>query len=126
LRSLDLAVVASFLIISYTKKAMSVTSAYWVPPMDQEYQVQTTNHKKGDLGFRVNIPWPLPVSYGAGYAGEGREELYLKKELNTSTQTEYFPRGGNVIPATGGKPLVNIYKDEFKFTRKSTAVPFKE
>ena len=104
---------------------MSVTSAYWIPPADQKFKVQTTNTKPNDLGFRVDIPWPLPTTYGGRYYGEGREHLDLPKELNTSTQGEYFTRGGRVIPSTGGLPLVNVYDPVYKFSRANTAVAFK-
>jgi hypothetical protein len=106
---------------------MSITSAYWVPPPDQDFKIQTTNTKPNDLGFRTDIPWPLPVApHGGRYYGEGREHLDLRKELNTSVQGEYFARGGQVIPSTGGIPLVNIYDPIYKFSRDRTAVAFKE
>ena len=104
---------------------MSITHAYWIPPAEQDFKVQKANFKPGDLGFRNDIPWPLPVTIGAEYFGEGREELPLPKVLNSAIQGEYHARG-NIVPSSGGIPLVNIYSKIYKFKRGKTERRFKE
>ena len=78
---------------------MSILNAYWVPPAVQDFVVHEDNPRAGDLGFRNDIPVELPVTVGAQYFGEGREELPIyPKTLNSSTQAEYHAVGG-AIPA---------------------------
>jgi hypothetical protein len=93
---------------------MSIVNAYWLPPV---LDVTQANHKFRDLGFRNDIPWPLPATVGAEYYGQGRNELPLEKQLNRTVQGEYFPRGGHVIPASGGVPLINPYSAAMNFER---------
>ena len=95
---------------------MQINNPYWQPPA--EFGKQTyLNTKPNDLGFRNDLVWPMPTTIGANYYGEGRQYLDLPKELVFDTRGEYFARGGNVIPSTGGKPLVNIYSDIYKHKR---------
>ena len=103
---------------------MSITNAYWLPPADHLYDIKRLNPKKGDLGFRHDIPWPLPASFGSQYYGEGKADLPIQPQvLNKTFQGEYHARAG-AIPASGGIPLVNIYNSEFKFNRRQHDVPF--
>ena len=103
---------------------MSILNAYWVPPAVQDFVVHEDNPRAGDLGFRNDIPVELPVTVGAQYFGEGREELPIyPKTLNSSTQAEYHAVGG-AIPASGGIPLVNIYANEYKHSRADYERPF--
>ena len=95
---------------------MNINSPYWKPPAEFERRSFQTQ-KSNDLGFRNDIPYPLPATIGANYFGAGREQLDLPKELVYSSQGEYFARGGNVVPASGGKPLVNIYSSIYKHRR---------
>ena len=98
-----------------------IINAYWLPePTD----VRAVNHKPGDLGFRNDLPWPLPATVGAEYFGEGRNELPLEKELNTTFQGEYHMRGGNVVPSSGGVPLVNPYSKTFTHSRDAFSQKF--
>ena len=96
---------------------MNINQPYWQPPAEfgkQTYQTQKSN----DLGFRNDIPYPLPTTIGANYFGEGRQELALPKELAYDPRGEYFARGlANIVPSTGGKPLVNVYSEIFKHKR---------
>ena len=100
---------------------MNILSAYWVPPVTD---VRFANHKERDLGFRNDIPWPLPATVGAEYFGEGRQELPLEKSLNATVQGEYHARGG-MIPSTGGIPLINPYSKTFNHARENYEVPFR-
>ena len=99
-----------------------ITNAYWIP---EPTHVKTQNHKVSDLGFRNDIPWPLPTTVGAEYFGEGREELPLEKVLNPTVQGEYFSRGGDVIPSSGGVPLINPYSKRFTHERDAYTTEFK-
>ena len=104
---------------------MSILNAYWVPPADQNFAVRQQNSKKSDLGFRHDIPWPLPATAGAEYFGAGKEDLpIVPQTLNTTFQGEYYARGG-AIPASGSIPLVNIYSNEYKFNRGAHEREFK-
>ena len=104
---------------------MSITNAYWAPPATQEYNVTQYNPKVGDLGFRHALAWPLPVTVGAQYFGEGQQDLPIyPKRLNTSTRGETFAVG-NTVPSSGGVPLINIYDAEYKFARNQTDREFK-
>ncbi len=100
---------------------MNIINAYWIP---EPVSIKQANHKVGDLGFRNDLVWPLPATVGAEYFGQGREELPLDKEVNPTVQGEYFPRGGNVIPASGGVPLVNPYSKTFSFERDAYTSQF--
>lgn len=100
---------------------MSIVNAYWLP---RPTHVTTANPQFADLGFRNDIPWPLPTTVGAEYFGAGREELPFEKELNPTVQGEYFPRGGNMIPSSGGIPLVNPYSKTFNFERDAYTTEF--
>jgi hypothetical protein len=101
---------------------MSIVNAYWIP---EPSTLKSLNPKFEDLGFRHDIPWPLPTTVGAEYFSEGREKLALEKELNKTVQGEYFPRGGNVLPSSGGMPLVNPFSKVFTHERVAYSVPFR-
>jgi hypothetical protein len=94
---------------------MNINSPYWKPPAEFEKRTYQTQ-KSNDLGFRNDIPYPLPSTVGANYFGEGRQYLDLPKELVYDSRGEYFVPG-NIVPSTGGKPLVNIYSDIYKHKR---------
>ena len=95
---------------------MNINSPYWQPPAEFG-RMSFQKDKKNDLGFRNDLVYPLPTTIGANYFGEGRQHLDLPKELAFDPRGEYFARGGNVVPASGGKPLVNIYSDIYKHKR---------
>ena len=96
---------------------MSIINAYWIPPAWQQYEVAEINPKKNDLGFRNDIPHRLPTTIGSQYYNEGRNELPLPKIIEFNPQGEYYAPD-NVIPATGGVPLINISDKIYKFERK--------
>jgi hypothetical protein len=100
---------------------MQINNPYWQPPVEFG-KVTYAQSKTNDLGFRNDLVYPLPTTIGADYFGEGRQHLELPKELTFSTQGEYFGRGGNVVPATGGKPLINIYSDIYKYKRSDNTI----
>jgi hypothetical protein len=104
---------------------MQQTDAYWIPPQDQTFKVTSLNDKKGDLGFRSDLAWPMPVTVGSKYFNEGRNELPLPKMLDSSIQGEWHAIG-NKVPGSGGIPLVNPYLKEFKFKRSRLQKRFKE
>ena len=96
------------------------TDPYWTPPIQFQkvvFQKPITN----TLGFQHDIMWPLPVSIGSQYFGVGASP-YGPKELVYSSQGEYFARGGNVIPSTGGKSMINVYAPEYAFRRADYTV----
>ena len=101
---------------------MNESSPYWSIPQFYEYQIKTLKPVTNTLGFMVDLPWPLPTSVGEGYRGENQAFPGTQRELNYSTQGEYFARGGNVIPSTGGIPLVNIYDPIYKFKRSDHSI----
>ena len=100
---------------------MSIVNAYWIP---EPSNVSTLNSKVNDLGYRNDLVWPLPATVGAEYFGGGRQELPLEKILNPTVQGEYFPRGGNVVPSSGGVPLVNPYSKAFTHERDAYSTEF--
>lgn len=100
---------------------MSIVNAYWVPSPDH---ITFSNPKFNDLGFRNDLPWPLPATVGAEYFGSGREQLPLEKVLNKTIQGEYFPRGGNVVPSSGGMPLINPFSKTFTHERDAYTTKF--
>lgn len=98
---------------------ISMTDPYWVPsPLYQNAgRILTSNTIPfGDLGFRHEIPVPMPVTIGNSYFGSNEGALNLPKQLVHSNQGEYFARGG-YIRTSAGKPMVNIYSPEFNFER---------
>ena len=104
---------------------MNITNAYWVPPQTKYGTVSYSNTKAGDLGYRHDLPWPLPATVGAEYFGEGKQELPLEKSLNKTVQGEYFLRGGDVVPASGGVPMINPYSKTFTHSRAAYEIPFR-
>jgi len=103
---------------------MNILNAYWLPKPTESGTIQQTNNKPNELGFRNDIPWPLPTTVGAEYFGEGREELPLEKTLNKTIQGEYFLRGGNIVPSTGGVPMINPYSKTFTHSRDAYETRF--
>ena len=97
---------------------ISMTDPYWTPaPLFGIGKITFLNSQEGDLGFRHEIPVPMPVTVGH-YYGSNEGGLNLPKQLVTSGQGEYFVRGG-YLRSNEGKPMVNIYNPEFNFERAS-------
>ena len=92
---------------------MQVTSPYWFQP---EFQTKRS-HKPltRHLGFQMAIPWPLPVTVGAIYAGEGAAPD--RREITTSAFGEWFAVN-NIIPSTGGVPMINVKEPRFQYSRE--------
>ena len=93
---------------------MQVSNSYWAP--DLKFQERKTKpFLDKTLGFTMDIPWPLPTSVGF-YSGEGaipgRRELSFQREH----QAESFATD-NIIPSSGGIPLINMYLPHYKFKR---------
>ena len=96
-----------------------MTDPYWQPePLYSMSQVKFQPYLYQDLGFRNEIPVPMPVTVGQSYYGSNESELNLPNQLVFSNQGEYFARG-EYLRASDGKPMVNIYNPEFNFTRDS-------
>ena len=96
--------------------AQSLTDPYWVPPPLYMFSgITTINHKEHDLGFRNTIIPNMPATVGQ-YYGSNEAVLGTQKQLVSTGQGEYFAPG-NYVPATGGRPLVNIYDPIFTFKR---------
>ena len=93
---------------------MNLSNPYWASDVTFE-KIKTKPLLDQSLGFFTDIPWPLPSTAGA-YMGEGampgRRELSFATEANS----EYFATD-NIVPSTGGVPMVNIYAGYFKFKR---------
>ena len=93
---------------------MQVTSPYWFRP-----EFRPTKSLQGmtdHFGFQLSIPWPLPVTVGAIYAGEGAAPD--RREITTSAFGEYFAVN-NIIPSSGGVPLVNVKEPRFQYSREN-------
>ena len=91
---------------------MQATSPYWFRP---EFQpVLRDKPIVGHLGFKMNLPWPAPVTVGAIYSGEGG--LPDRRTVETSPFGEYFAVD-NIIPSSGGVPLVNTKNPIYTFSR---------
>ena len=104
---------------SVQRRTIAMTDPYWVPgPLYSAGQITYQNHFENDLGFRNEIPVPLPITIGQSYFGSNEGALGLPKQLVFSNQGEYFTRGG-YLRTNEGKPVVNIYNPEFNFTRES-------
>ena len=91
---------------------MQITSPYWVQPEFQS--VVRGKTIAGHLGFKMNIPWPAPVTVGAIYSGEGA--LPDRRTVETSPFGEYFAVN-NTVPSTGGVSLYNTSDPIFTHSR---------
>ena len=93
---------------------MQPTSPYWFQPSFQSKTMAKpiTN----TLGFQTNIPWPLPVTVGAIYAGDGAAPD--RREITTSAFGEWFAVD-NTIPSSGGVPLINVKEPRFQYSREN-------
>ena len=93
---------------------MQPTSPYWFQPSFQSKTMPKpiTN----TLGFQTNIPWPLPVTVGAIYAGDGAAPD--RREITTSAFGEWFAVD-NTIPSSGGVPLINVKEPRFQYSREN-------
>ena len=92
---------------------MQITSPYWVQPDFQPKQM--LKGMAGHLGFINRIPWPQPVTVGAIYSGQG--SLPDRREMTTSAFGEWFAID-NIIPSSGGVPLINVKEPRFQYSRE--------
>ena len=88
------------------------TNPYWDPPTVFKTRKMLKPIAR-DLGFQFALPWPLPVSAGF-YHGEN--PVWGRKQQVTASQPEWFATD-NIIPSSGGIPLVNPHTAEMKFNR---------
>ena len=96
---------------------MNITNPYWTPPT----KFTTHKHLKPiarDLGFHFSLPWPLPVTAGYYY---GEQPPLGRRELVFSSQPEWFATD-NILPSSGGIPLVNPYTAEMQFKRSDYTI----
>ena len=76
---------------------MNTTSPYW-----NSFAFDSRKSHKviaGTLGFTTEIPWPLPVTVGSTYFGDGA--LPDRRTVCTKPWGEYFAVNDK-IPSTGG------------------------
>ena len=92
---------------------MQITSPYWTPGPDFQ-KIKFAKPIKNTLGFRERIPWPLPVTVGAIYSGSG--QIPNPRSFNTSPFGEWYAVS-NIIPSTGGVPMINVNEPRFQFSR---------
>lgn len=92
---------------------MQPTSPYWFQPEFQPKQMLKS--MTGHLGFHTRIPWPMPVTVGAIYSGEGAAPD--RREITTSAFGEWFAID-NTIPSSGGVPLINTKEQRFQYARE--------
>ena len=99
-------------------QTISMTDPYWQPgPLYSIGKIKASGAlPRDDLGFRHVIPVPMPITIGNDYFGSNEGALNLPKTLVHSNQGEYFLRGG-YLGTTGGRPMVNVYKPHFNFSR---------
>ena len=97
---------------------MQETSPYW----NQQVEFQPKQEllgASGHLGFRMNIPWPMPVTVGSMYLGEGaltdRREI-ANIPMGEAPWGEYLAVD-NVIPSAGNVPLVNVQDPIYQYRR---------
>ena len=91
---------------------MQQTSPYW-----NQFEFDPVKSHKviaGTLGFTTTIPWPLPVTVGSTYFGDGA--LPDRREVCIKPWGEYFAVN-NKIPSTGGVPLINTQEKRFQYSR---------
>ena len=91
---------------------METTSPYW-----NQFEFDTRKFHKpiaGNLGFTPVIPWPLPVTVGAIYSGDGA--IPDRRQICIKPWGEYFAVN-DIIPSTGGVPLINVHEKRFQYSR---------
>ena len=93
------------------------THPYWTAPT-QFRQQKMLRPISGDLGFQFNIPWPMPSSAGYYF---GEEAPWGRREHVYSSLPEWFSVN-NIVPASGGLPLVNPHSSEMTFDRERFTV----
>ena len=91
---------------------MNVSNPYWAPDL-QFTAIKTKAKLANTLGFDIQIPWPLPSTAGE-YVGE--DAIPGRREMSYGTQGEYFAVD-NIIPSTGGIPMVNYYAPWYSYKR---------
>ena len=97
---------------------MQTTSPYWNQQVEFAAK-RTIQGASGHLGFQTRIPWPLPVTVGAMYMGEGA--LPDRREVGhippgEAPWGEYYAID-NTIPSAGGIPLINVNDPIYQYSR---------
>ena len=103
---------------------MNESNPYWSIPIFYNYKVQALKPVSHTLGFQFDLPYRLPTTVGEGYRGENQPFPETRRELNYSTQGEYTAGVDNIVPSTGGIPMVNLYDPIFQFKRSDHAVRY--
>ena len=96
---------------------MNLSNPYWTAPSDFSPKKSLWDFTR-DRGFQWNLPWPMPVSAG-WYYGEQPEMGRRQHVFRADPEWVAF---GDVIPSTGGIPMVNPYSDEMKFKRSDYTI----
>ena len=66
----------------------------------------------GDYGHSFTIPWIMP--HTVGFWNDGT--IPTEKKLITRDDPEFFATN-NIVPATGGQPVIDLADKVFKFDR---------
>ena len=91
---------------------MNVSNPYWAS--DVKFKtIKTIPKLEHTLGFNFDIPWPLPSTAGEYF---GEDAIPGRREMSYGTQGEYFATD-NIVPSTGGVPMVNIYAPHYRYKR---------
>ena len=98
---------------------MQETSPYWNQGV--EFQpVNSLQGASGHLGFQTSIPWPLPVTVGSMYFGQGA--LPDRREVANIPQGEapwgeYFAIDNTIPSSFGGVPLIDVNNPIYQYSR---------
>lgn len=92
---------------------MNPTQPYWTPPPVYSTR-KTLKPVANTYGFQFTLPWPQPTSAGT-YFGEGA--VPGRRELVYRSDPEWHAVQ-NILPSSGGVPLINPYTAEMKFDRE--------
>ena len=93
------------------------THPYWEPPIEFKPRKQLKPIVR-TMGFQFNLPWPLPVTAGYYY---GEQPVPQRREYVYSSLPEWFATD-DIMPSTGGIPLMNPYTHEMRFSRDDYTV----
>ena len=95
---------------------MNLTNPYWRAPT--EYNLQKFDKPiSNSRGFLFNLPHRQPVTAGY-YYGQNQPQVNTRKpQIVTDSRPEYYSVQ-NIIPTTGGRPLIDIKSKEMTFDRR--------
>ena len=93
------------------------THPYWTPPVDFTTRKQLPPVAR-TYGFQWKLPWREPTTAGYYF---GENPVWGRREQVFSSRPEYFAVD-NIIPASGGHPLMNPLTKDMQFSRKHFTV----